>query len=93
VTRLRIHPAADREATAATAWYADGSGEAAVDFVAAVSAGLRSIREQPAAWPRWEGSEVRHKVLRRFPYSIFYFVEDHAVMVVAIAHHKRRPGY
>jgi len=54
---------------------------------------VQSIRERPAAWARWKDSKVRRKILRQFPYSIFYVVDDDAVVIVAIAHHKRRPGY
>jgi plasmid stabilization system protein ParE len=93
VTRLRVHPAADREATEATIWYGEGSEDAAGNFARAVRDGLDAIRQRPAAWPLWQGSEVRCKVLRRFPYSIFYLVEPDAVVIVAIAHHRRRPGY
>jgi len=32
-------------------------------------------------------------VLRKFPYSMFYIVEREVVVIVAVAHHKRRPGY
>jgi plasmid stabilization system protein ParE len=91
VTRLRVHPAADREATAATTWYRQRSDDAAINFAGAVREGLQSIRQRPAAWPRWEGTDVRRRVLRRFPYSIFYLFEHEVVVIVAIAHHKRRP--
>lgn len=93
MTRLRVHPAADREATAATTWYRERSPDAAVDFTRAIREGLQSVRQHPAAWPRWQSTDVRRKVLSRFPYSIFYLVEDDAVVIVAVAHHKRRPGY
>jgi len=32
-------------------------------------------------------------VVRRYPYSIFYLIEDEVVEIVAVAHHKQRPGY
>jgi len=93
VTRLRVHPEARSEASAATTWYRTRSRDAARDFASAVRAGVQSIRERPAVWARWKGSDVRRKVLRQFPYSIFYIVENDDVVIVAIAHHKRRPGY
>jgi toxin ParE1/3/4 len=93
VTRLRVHPEARREASTATTWYRTRSLDAARDFVRAVRTGIHSIRERPAAWARWKSSDVRRKLLRRFPYSIFYTIESDAVVIVAIAHHKRRPGY
>lgn len=54
---------------------------------------MQAIRERPAAWARWKGTDIRRRILRQFPYSIFYIVEDDNVVIIAIAHHKRRPGY
>jgi len=31
--------------------------------------------------------------LPRFPYIVFYVVDDEEVEVVAVAHGRRRPGY
>ncbi|HEY0036379.1 MAG TPA: type II toxin-antitoxin system RelE/ParE family toxin [Longimicrobium sp.] len=37
---------------------------------------------------------TRRKLLARFPYSFVYSVEaDDLVLVIAIAHHSREPGY
>jgi len=31
--------------------------------------------------------------MRRFPFSIVYYVADDTIRIVAVAHAKRRPGY
>lgn len=93
MTPFRVHPEARDEARAATNWYRARSQDAALDFARTVRAGVQSIREQPAACACWQDSDARRKVLSRFPYSIFYVVENDTVIVVAIAHHTRRPGY
>jgi hypothetical protein len=36
---------------------------------------------------------VRTKVIAAFPYSLMYTVLDDSVLVLAIAHHRRRPFY
>jgi plasmid stabilization system protein ParE len=36
---------------------------------------------------------IRRRILRRFPYSILYTVEDDTVVIIAIAHQGRRPEY
>jgi hypothetical protein len=33
------------------------------------------------------------KILSAFPFSIIYWVTDDAIIVLAVAHHRRRPGY
>ena len=35
----------------------------------------------------------RRYILRRFPYSIIYQVAADELRILAIAHHRRRPGY
>ena len=43
------------------------------------------------------GSEVRpyvrRRLLRRFPFSLLYSIEDDEILIVAVAHHRREPGY
>jgi toxin ParE1/3/4 len=92
VKRHRFHPEARIEARAATTWYRERSSAAALSFARAVADGVQSIREHPEAWPVWK-HDVRRRVLRRMPYSIFYVMDGEVVVVVAVAHHKLRPGY
>ncbi|MDE0458140.1 MAG: type II toxin-antitoxin system RelE/ParE family toxin [Chromatiales bacterium] len=37
--------------------------------------------------------EFRRFPLRKFPFSLIYALEDDDLVVVAVAHHRRRPGY
>jgi hypothetical protein len=36
---------------------------------------------------------VRCKILRGFPYSLFYVVEQKLIWILAVAHQSRLPGY
>lgn len=36
---------------------------------------------------------IRHFVLHRFPFSVIYASEDRVLYVLAVAHHRRAPGY
>ena len=36
---------------------------------------------------------VRAKVLSAFPFSVIYWVTDEVIIVLAVAHHRRRPEY
>ena len=38
-------------------------------------------------------STRRRYILRRFPYSIIYQVTAKELRILAVAHHRRRPGY
>ena len=62
------------------------------EFAIEVRRLCRLIAESPAA-----GLEVRpairRRILRRFPYSILYTLENDEVVILAVAHQSRRPGY
>jgi len=37
--------------------------------------------------------DIRRKLIRRFPYGVLYSVKTDAVLIIAIMHCSRRPGY
>jgi plasmid stabilization system protein ParE len=66
-----------------------GLGDA---FMREVEAGIASICENPAAWfPLARG--IRRYRTRTFPYGIVYTVREDQVLVLAVMHLHRRPGY
>ena len=94
MTPYRFHREARAEYRAALAWYATRSIDAADGFADVIADSICGIRELPDAWPRWLGkADVRARVVRRYPYSIMYVVRDQRIVIIAIAHQSRRPGY
>jgi len=90
---FRFHSGALAEFEAAVLWYADRWHDAASRFALAVDSNLVEICELPDAWPFWPGrTDVRRRVMHRFPYSLVYLPRTE-IIVIAVAHHKRRPGY
>jgi plasmid stabilization system protein ParE len=88
-----LHEEADAEFVEASRRYDVESNEVGAAFEAEVERGVAWIVEHPEASPVARG-QVRRKVLRRpFPYSLFYVIETDRIRVLAVAHHKRRPGY
>jgi len=55
------------------------------------------MREHPRIAPVWPrtgfGSALRRFVLQRFPFSIAYLIDGDHLIVLAIAHSRRRPLY
>ena len=37
--------------------------------------------------------ELRRFPLRKFPFTLIYALEEDDLVVVAVSHHRRRPGY
>lgn len=89
---VRFHPLAEQEALAAFRWYEERNALVAEIFIIELDAAMGLIAESPRRWPRIRG-RYRRFVLARFPFNIVYILRGEFVEVVALAHHRRRPGY
>ncbi len=87
-----IHPSASRELEEATLFYNLRVAGLGQRFLRAVEKAIEHILLFPEAAPL-VGATVRQKVVRRFPYSIFYVFEKSSILFVAVAHQKKEPMY
>jgi plasmid stabilization system protein ParE len=95
--RVRLHPGAADDLAAAGDWYELQVPGLGLDLMEEVQRALDAIRERPATWPPWPGvaeeTGVHRLLLARFPFAVAYVVEAEEVIVLAVAHVRRRPGY
>jgi plasmid stabilization system protein ParE len=89
--RLHFHPAAFEELEAAAAWYEANRQGLGDEFFRAVTDALDLLRPYPEAGKA--SGETRQLTLSRFPFRIVYRLGNGGIVIVAIAHTKRRPGY
>jgi plasmid stabilization system protein ParE len=89
---VSLLPFAEEEISDAFQWYSERSSFAANALRAEIIAAIDSLAEDPMMWPA-DAEGVRYYILRRFPYTIHYEVAGALVTVLAVAHHRRRPGY
>jgi plasmid stabilization system protein ParE len=90
--RLRIQSQAQQEINEAFDWYFKRSPEAADAFLTEIAASFVQIASRPRRYPAFT-KNTRRRVLANFPYSVIFLEKDDVILVVAIAHAKRRPGY
>jgi len=91
-TRVELHEEAIAEARAIREWYAARSPAAAEAFMAELDRAREQIAEFPEAWAPYV-SRTRRYLMRRFPFSVVYRKQGQKIQVIAVAHHRRRPGY
>lgn len=95
--RFTFHPAARAEFDASVDWYESRRLGVGQRFAIAIRDAIDSALEAPEmhpTWPEWNHRPtVRTKGVRGFPYRLVYFVHDASLTIVAVAHHKRLPGY
>lgn len=85
----RLSSEARGELNAGVSFYNSELGQ---DFALEVRRLCRRIAEAPAAGFEVR-PDVRRRIVRRFPYSVLYTVENEEIVVLAIAHQSREPGY
>lgn len=91
--RVRFHPGARADLKQAKAFYRKRSPAAAATFAREIDAAIDRIADHPTRYPSRE-HDTRELVLPwRFPYTVVYVMRDAAVVIVAIAHQSREPGY
>ena len=87
-----FHPEAERELIEAAARYeaeVPGLGER---FGTEVFRVIELLLANPEIGSHIEG-DLRHFVLRRFPYSVIYARTSEVLYVLAVAHGHRKPAY
>ena len=90
--KVRFHPAARAGAQKRPRWYEERSPMSAAALAQEIDAAISQIAEAPMRYPVAQAG-TRRLVLPRFPFSIFYRVGTTEIVIVSVAHHKRRPGY
>jgi plasmid stabilization system protein ParE len=61
-----------------------------MEFLACIEAALSSISRNPELHSAVH-DEVRRALVRRFPYGVFYIVEQERIVVLAVFHGHRDP--
>jgi plasmid stabilization system protein ParE len=87
-----FHRAAEAELNEGALFYEEESPGLGLSFVIEVMQAVDWLLDMPKAAPVLEGS-IRHKALRRFPYSILYYPTSSGIRIVCLMHQSRRPGY
>ena len=96
--RLGFHPDAVAELRAAAFWYDERRAGLGDEFIDDVKRLGRQIADSPATfatWAGWSGSHpaIRRALLDRFPYAVAFEIREHEIIILAVAHAKRRPLY
>lgn len=96
--RLDLHPEARAELRSAALWYEERRPGLGDELVAEVFTAFDRIHDHPESYGSWPGTHDRAPLIRRcaierFPYLVAFQRHGDSVLVLAIAHAKRRPLY
>jgi toxin ParE1/3/4 len=87
-----FHPEALTEYAEAVQYYAGKRVEIAQAFINSVEGAVYRIRESPERYVAID-EDVRRCMTRRFPYGVLYTIEQDYILILAVMHCSREPGY
>lgn len=90
--RIEYHPEALAEFREAAVYYEKQQAGLGERFAKAVESAIAHIAESPTSWRVLE-ADVRRCLTKVFPYAVLYSIEGDGILIVAIMHCHREPGY
>ena len=92
MTAIAFLSPAQEETTAAACYYQTQSTGLGTEFLAEVERAIAAIASRPKAAPKVK-QNIRRRLLKRFPFGILYVATVDEIVIVAVMHLRRRPGY
>ncbi len=87
-----FHPEALTEYAQAVQYYLEQNNKTAQVFIEAIEETIYRIRETPTRYPTVD-EEIRRCMTKKFPYGILYSIKQDSILILAIMHCSRKPGY
>ena len=87
-----FRPEARAEFVDAWSWYEEQRPGLGDELVTCVEAAIASAARAPLAHPMVD-EPVRRILVKRFPYAVFFVPGNDNLLVLAVAHARREPGY
>ena len=87
-----FHEEANAEVVDAVRYYDTKAMGLGLSLLLELESAIEEIRHHPEVGPLIS-TAIRHKLLRRFPFSLFYAIEPDRIRILAVGHQRRRPGY
>ena len=89
---FEFHPEALEDYQEASRYYAERNSQLARRFIQSIEDAISRVVDSPERW-RIIDEDVRRCLTRVFPYGILYTIESDYVLIVAVMHCSREPGY
>ncbi len=91
MTRVNIQPGAISDADVAAVWYEGERSGLGIEFILEFDAAIERAAEHLESYEiLYRG--VRRVLLRRFPYAMYFIVENNIAEVFAVIHQHQEPS-
>ena len=91
IIRLTFRPEVPADLASAASWYHHQRAGLGEEFLSEYRLALDALVKRPLLRPE-DQSGMRFWLVKRFPYRIFYRVQDDNIVVAAVFHVRRNPA-
>ncbi|HLC16537.1 MAG TPA: type II toxin-antitoxin system RelE/ParE family toxin [Thermodesulfovibrionia bacterium] len=85
-----VKPDAEIDLLEAFEYYEEQVTGLGSEFVRCIDAKIEFIRRNPLSYPK-KHNDFRRALVHRFPYGIYYKIEDERIVIFAVLHLKQEP--
>lgn len=90
--QIEYHPQASDEVAQAFDWYSEVDPDVADRFKIELDRAEQLVQRSPEAWGSYLHNTSGFR-FRGFPFVMAYILRDQRIIVIAVAHTRRKPGY
>jgi|SRR6056297_3860117 len=90
--KVAFLPIAQRELDDVFSWYEQQAVGLGYEFLDTFDQTLRMVCSYPEINPQVQ-ENIRRCLLNRFPYAVYYGVNEETIIIIALAHLRRKPDY
>jgi plasmid stabilization system protein ParE len=88
---LNVRPEAELDIATAFGWYESELRGLGIQFLDALDDAFEKIAENPLQYADLAAG-IRRKLLRKFPYGVFFVFENSEIWVLAVLQHAQNPN-
>ena len=88
---LIIRPEAEQDIQMAFSWYEKRVSGLGMEFLRCVDVAIAQVNRSPRTYPIIY-NKIHRILTRRFPFGIFYIINNDKIVVLAVLHARRDPN-
>lgn len=87
---IHVRPEAEVDIEEAAQWYENQQKHLGHDFLDELLTTVKTISENPSLYPKIY-RQTHRVILSRFPFGVYYRLENNSIVIVAVMHGSRHP--
>lgn len=88
-----FHPIAETEHLEAIKFYESKRIGLGLSYLTEFEETMNQVCLSPNRYPVEMEPDIRHKILKRFPFTILFRIAEDSIQVLAVAHYRRNSNY